>query len=557
MSESAQRAGIQRRAVARRIELSAALERNWFPLSVAAVMVVAASFLLHQLLAWPPHEDETLALFVGRAAARRAPRARSSRSAAARRSTSSSPGSSPTSGSDSAGCGSSRPPSRSRACRSWRCSDAASPTGATALVATVVVAASWMFLFHGVYGRMYSLFLFTSAALVPRVPAARSTGADDARGRCGSARSCSRSRRTPTARSSSRARVRTCSSPAATGSARRWPRSPRSRCSACRSGSRDPRPRGPLRRRCRRRRREARQPRDRARVPLARRGRLHRRPGGRSPVARRSPSSALVARAADPPTRAALGLRRRRPDPGLSRARASGSAASPETRHLIFVLPFFAIAASRPGILRHGAAVAPRSCVAAIGSSLEVAWAWQRDAAALRVGAGRAQATRAEASACLAATSRPDDVLLRLRAALPRRVGAQPDFSLVVLPRADAKLALCDAAAAREPLGPRRLDLRRERAQQHQPRLTIHAPRARGRPAPSRRASSGRSSSSARASRCVTPRRVPRSGPRQAMLVGKALDIGDADVNLDTIERADRALRGYGVARRSLSTSSR
>ena len=32
-----------------------------------------------------------------------------------------------------------------------------------ALYATAVVAASWTFLFHGVYGRMYSLFLFTSA----------------------------------------------------------------------------------------------------------------------------------------------------------------------------------------------------------------------------------------------------------------------------------------------------------------------------------------------------------------------------------------------------------
>ena len=32
-----------------------------------------------------------------------------------------------------------------------------------ALVGTLVVATSWTFLFHGVYGRMYSLFLFTAA----------------------------------------------------------------------------------------------------------------------------------------------------------------------------------------------------------------------------------------------------------------------------------------------------------------------------------------------------------------------------------------------------------
>ena len=30
-------------------------------------------------------------------------------------------------------------------------------------MATVIVAAGWTFLFHGIYGRMYSLFLFTSA----------------------------------------------------------------------------------------------------------------------------------------------------------------------------------------------------------------------------------------------------------------------------------------------------------------------------------------------------------------------------------------------------------
>ena len=40
------------------------------------------------------------------------------------------------------------------------------------------------------------------------------------------------------------------------------------------------------------------------------------------------------------------------------------------------------------------------------------------------------------------------------------------------------------------------------------------------------------------------------------MLVGKRLFLGDADINLPTIERAARALRGYGASR-SLSTSSR
>ena len=43
----------------------------------------------------------------------------------------------------------------------------------------------------------------------------------------------------------------------------------------------------------------------------------------------------------------------------------------------------------------------------------------------------------------------------------------------------------------------------------------------------------------------------------RAMLVGRSLGIGDADVNLQTIERADRALRGYGPSLRLRSDTSR
>ena len=39
---------------------------HWFGLGVAALAAAAAGFLFHQLLAWPPHEDEALPLFVGR-----------------------------------------------------------------------------------------------------------------------------------------------------------------------------------------------------------------------------------------------------------------------------------------------------------------------------------------------------------------------------------------------------------------------------------------------------------------------------------------------------------
>ena len=35
-------------------------------IGVGVIAAAATGFLLHQLMAWPPHEDETLALFVGR-----------------------------------------------------------------------------------------------------------------------------------------------------------------------------------------------------------------------------------------------------------------------------------------------------------------------------------------------------------------------------------------------------------------------------------------------------------------------------------------------------------
>ena len=63
MSETAQaeRFGAREGAAVR-----AFLAARWFPLGVAAIAAATAGFLFQQLLAWPPHEDETLPLFIGR-----------------------------------------------------------------------------------------------------------------------------------------------------------------------------------------------------------------------------------------------------------------------------------------------------------------------------------------------------------------------------------------------------------------------------------------------------------------------------------------------------------
>jgi hypothetical protein len=116
---------------------------------------------LARLTAWPPHEDETLALFVGRQSLGRlldivleerggAPLHYLIAAVAAH----SGGGLTRASAGSALFALASIPPSRT-------CSRG-SPDG-PALVATVLVSASWVLLFHGVYGRMYSLFLFTSA----------------------------------------------------------------------------------------------------------------------------------------------------------------------------------------------------------------------------------------------------------------------------------------------------------------------------------------------------------------------------------------------------------
>jgi hypothetical protein len=138
------------------------LRRRWFEIGVAACTLGVGCFLLVQLQAWPPHEDETLAIFVGRESI--------------------------------TGVLDTVLDQRGGAplhfILAWivahthgglvglRLLSAIFATASvpviallgrklagrqTALAATVLVSASWMLLFHGVYGRMYSLFLFTSA----------------------------------------------------------------------------------------------------------------------------------------------------------------------------------------------------------------------------------------------------------------------------------------------------------------------------------------------------------------------------------------------------------
>lgn len=150
----------ERRVRARRVldEVRA----RWYALAVAAVTAGLAGFLLARIETWPPHEDETLVLFVSRQ-----PLGDMFATVISER------GGAPLHfllahvvATVSSGLTGLRLISVVFAVASVpviaalvaKLSDRR-----TALVATALVAASWMTIYHGVYGRMYGLFLFASA----------------------------------------------------------------------------------------------------------------------------------------------------------------------------------------------------------------------------------------------------------------------------------------------------------------------------------------------------------------------------------------------------------
>ena len=145
---------------ARSLALSASPDTLWRA-GVAGLTAIAAAFLFARLTVWPPHEDETLALFASRGSV-----GDLIRTVLGER------GGAPlhflfawaithTGG----GLVELRLVSALFAIASVpliavlvaRLTDRT-----VALVATAIVVPSWMLLFHGIYGRMYSIFLFTA-----------------------------------------------------------------------------------------------------------------------------------------------------------------------------------------------------------------------------------------------------------------------------------------------------------------------------------------------------------------------------------------------------------
>ena len=532
-----------------RPSVSSWVARNWMWLGVGGVAVVACGFLLHQLMAWPPHEDETLALFVGRdslpGVVEHVTRDR---------------GGAPlhfllawTVAHLGFGLGGLRILSAAFALASLPLVAALGRRlggPLVGLVAAAIVAPSWLFLFHGVYGRMYSLFLFLSLACTLALLRALESGG---RGRWA----------VWVAASLAMVAAHPYGILLLAGQAMYVVLAARDRIRQAIVAGAAVLVLG---------------------IPfwltdLVLAGRFDvgvggggEKLGGPQAVARYLWRSVGDATAGWWPVTlavlvaAAVGvvlLRRTARTLVLCLVGTTvaaflvaklGGSAAPESRHLIFLAPLLAIAVAS-GIVR----LAHRLPTVAVLATtlllvLEVAWAWDRTPALFEWEPDARQAARAQAESWLAATTREDDVLFGYE---PLYLGAwerNRSLPTAVVPRADARLAL-RTLERRAPLGRGVWVLDASERNNLRPSLEIE-----------RRLPDPADAFEARVfgpflvlrtrEPTVTPEAYLYYGAR-ALLVGQALGIGDADVNIRTVVLAAREERGYGPSLRSLSSNSR
>jgi hypothetical protein len=555
MSETTMTQGIEARQEGAAPVVAGTSARSWLALrwpylGIAGVIVAATAFLLHQLMAWPPHEDETLALFIGRdslpGVVEHVTRDRGGAPlhfllawAVAHL---------------GFGLGGLRFLSAVFAIASLPLVAALGARLAdirVGFVATVVVAPSWLFLFHGVYGRMYSLFLFLSLACLLALLRALDRG-----GLGAWALWVATALLTVAAHPygvlmlggqgayvlvSRRDRIREAT---LAGVAVLVLGIPFWLTDLVLAGRFD--------------------------VGVGGGGA---KLGGPTAVARyfwRSAGDAtagwwpvsLLAVAA-----AVVGVTRMRRDAralvvcALGATLAAflvaklGSGAAPESRHLIFLLPLFAIAVATTIVLVGRWSVALAVVATAALVVTQVAWAWHRSSPLFDWEPDARQAARAEAESWLARTSRPDDVLFGYE---PLYLGAwersRSSFPTTVVPRADPTLAL-HVLRREAPLGRGVWVMDASERNNIRPRLEIE--RRLPKPAaPYEVRAFGPFLVIRTLKPVVTPRAFLYYSAR-ALLVGQQLGIGDADVNLQTVVLAARVDRGYGASRRSFSSNSR
>ncbi len=226
-----------------------------------------------------------------------------------------------------------------------------------------------------------------------------------------------------------------------------------------------------------------------------------------------------------------------------------GSSTSPESRHLIFALPFFGLLLG-VGLVRL-ARRTPRGLgplVALAGVAVlvpaEVSWGWHKTPPLFTGEPWIKLETRAAASDWLARTSRPDDVLFGYD---PLFLGAwerSDRFPHTVVPRADPRLALKTLRALDRPLGRGVWVFDRDDNNNWFRRLYV--PLRAPKPASEyETAAYGPFLIIRTRERTLTPRGYLEHA-RRVMLVGKDLYIGDADINFLTVVRALERLDAGG-----------
>ncbi len=211
------------------------------------------------------------------------------------------------------------------------------------------------------------------------------------------------------------------------------------------------------------------------------------------------------------------------------------SSTSPESRHLIFALPFFALVVAT-GLVRLGPRVALAGVLLLVPA--EVAWGWHKTPQ-LYSGEPRTRVeARKEASSWLARTGRPDDVFLGYD---PLFLGAwerNPHVSRVVIPRADPRLALRTLRAAPKPLGRGVFVFDASDNNNFTPKPTI--PLRLPEPAVKFDAHVFGPFLVIRTREPTRTTRAFLELAKRTQALGRSLLIGDADVNYDTIVRAIR-----------------
>jgi hypothetical protein len=219
------------------------------------------------------------------------------------------------------------------------------------------------------------------------------------------------------------------------------------------------------------------------------------------------------------------------------------STTSPEARHLIFVLPFFTVLLALPltTLARRGTALVAVAAAAAVLIVVgDVRWAHTKTPE-LFDGDPAAEARARDAAATwLASTSRPDDILLGYEPVFLRAWEQNRSFSDTVLPRADPALFADALKSIRAPLG-RGIwvfDASDTTNVRQRPTIAFVLPKP-------QEQFEGRVYGPYLVIRTRQPLRTRAryvAVAKRVLQVGRSLQINDADVNLHTILQAESRL---------------